>query len=323
MRALAAVMAVSALSACDLPFGLGLPTTVALETGAADTINSADSFEITGSYTESGERWAIDLQVARPNAEHLLLSSPGLQLEAIVLGKDAFFRGQKFLAEHMGSDPLAVLLVQAAGNAWWHGSANLVPQLPDLTDGSAFRSSFLGPAATQRRDGLSIAGAGAVELSGPRAEVFLAADAPYQVLAVRTQKGVVIDGLADADLRFGNYNHDFGIRAPTGLIDFSNLSNLPPLYTVTSVDGSACASPCVVSAALKNLGGLRPARAPSTVTFTVTATTSGQLLGRCQAQVRPDVGFNATTSVGCTVDLGSQSGSAAIVTATADNPGPP
>ena len=323
MRALVAVIALAALSACDLPFGLGLPTTVALESGAADTLSSAGSFEITGSYSESGEPWSIDLQVARPDAEHLVLSSASLKLEAIVLGKDAFFRGQEFLAQHMGSDPVAVVLVQAAGNAWWRGSAGLVPQLPDLTDGSAFRSTFLGPAATQRRDGVSIDGAGAVELSGPRADVFLAARAPYQVLRVRTPKGVLIDGMSDADLRFGNYNHDFGIKAPAGLIDFSNLSNLPPLYTVTSVDGSACATPCVVSAVLKNLGGLRPARAPSTITFAVTATTSGQLLGRCQAQVRPDVGFNATTTVGCTVDLSSQSGNAAIVTATAGNPGPP
>jgi len=127
MRALVAVIALAALSACDLPFGLGLPTTVALESGAADTLSRAGSFEITGSYTESGEPWSIDLQVARPDAEHLVLSSASLKLEAIVLGNDAFFRGQEFLAQHMGSDPVAVVLVQAAGNAWWSGSAGSRP----------------------------------------------------------------------------------------------------------------------------------------------------------------------------------------------------
>ena len=323
MRALAAAMALAALSACDLPFGLGLPTTLALETGAAEALSGADSFEITGSYAESGQRWSIDLQVARPNAEHLVLSGGSLKLEAIVLGKDAFFRGAEFFAQHMGNDPLAAILVKTAGSAWWRGPSGLVPQLPDLTDGSAFRSTFLGPAATQRRDRVSSDGAAAIELSGPRADVFLAASAPYPVLRLQMRKGVVIDGLGEADLKFSNYNHDFRMAAPTEIIDFSNLSSLPPLYTVTSVDGSGCASPCVVSAQLKNLGGLSKARAASRVTFTVTATASGTVLGTCQTQVRPDVGFNATTSAGCSIDLGQQPTSAAIVSATADNPGPP
>jgi len=73
---------------------------------------------------------------------------------------------------------------------------------------------------------------------------------------------------------------------------------------------------------LKNLGGLTRARAPSTITFTVTTTSSGQALGRCQVQVRPDVGFNGSTTAGCTIDLAGQPANAAVVTATADNPGP-
>jgi hypothetical protein len=91
---------------------------------------------------------------------------------------------------------------------------------------------------------------------------------------------------------------------------------------VVSVDTTGCGSPCAVSAVVKNLGGMSGAKAPSTVTFTMTDSASGRALGSCQAQIQPDVGYNATTSVGCTISNSSgQPANAAIVTATADNPG--
>jgi len=88
-----------------------------------------------------------------------------------------------------------------------------------------------------------------------------------------------------------------------------------------SVDASGCASPCVVSALLKNLGGMTGAKAPSTITFTMTASASKAVLGTCQVKVVPDVVFNATTTLRCTINLSGQSGNAALVPATADNPG--
>src|SRR5579859_3109458 len=70
------------LSACDLPFGIGSPTTRALEKGAAASLD-ARTFEITGVYTQTvvappppivsgarvaapavGTRWSIDLQLS-------------------------------------------------------------------------------------------------------------------------------------------------------------------------------------------------------------------------------------------------------------------
>jgi len=152
--------------------------------------------------------------------------------------------------------------------------------------------------------------------------VFITAQAPYRVLRVRLKHGVVVDGIRDADLRFVNYNQDFGISAPADVIDFSNLTTLPPIYTVVSVDTSGCGASCVVSALLKNLGGLLHAQAPSTITFTMADTASRQVLGKCQTQVVPDVGYNATTTVTCTIDnVTAQQSNAATVTATPDNPG--
>jgi hypothetical protein len=319
---LVGAVVVAALSACDLPLALDLPTTRSLQSGAAGTLSAADSLEITGSYSEGTKQWSIDLQLSRPGSEHVTVTSSDVKLEAITLGNDAYFRGQQFLSTHMGDDLASRSLVKAAGNGWWKGSAGHVPRLTDLTDGNAFRSTFLGQAVTQRTDHVSVDGVDAVDLSSARGEVFISAQAPYRVLRVRLKHGVVIDGIRDADLRFINYNSAVQISAPADVIDFSNLTTLPPIYTVVSVDTSGCGSPCVVSAQLKNLGGLLHAQAPSTITFTMTDTASRQVLGSCHSPVVPDVKYNATTTVRCSIDnVTAQQSNAAVVTAVPDNPG--
>lgn len=319
---LAGAAIVLALTACDAPLGLGLPTTRAIENGAAETLSAATSLELGGSYTESGTTWSVDLQLARPATEHVVVSSAGVKLEAIVVGGVAYFRGPEFLAQHLGGDPLSQSLVKAAGNAWWKGAAAYIPVLPELTDGGSLRTAFLGPAVTQRTDHASVDGIVAVDLAGPRAEVFIAAAPPYRLLRVRMRHGAVVDGISDGDLRYANFDKDFRITAPSDVIDFSNLSTLPPVYTVVAVDSSRCGSPCVVSATIKNLGGATGAQAPSTITFTMTGSASGQVLGTCTAQVQPDVGYNSTTTVSCTIaGLGGQVDNAATVTATPTNPG--
>ncbi len=310
------------MAACDPTFGLDLPATRALESGATQSLSTATSFEITGSYTGSATRWTIDMQVTRPSTEHVVVSDGSQTVEAIILGADAYFRGQSFLAKHMGTDPLSTNLVKAAGNSWWKGSAGFVPRLADLTDGATFRATFLGSTVTSRTDHVSVGGIDAVDLAGPRAEVFIASAPPFQLLRVHMRKGVTIDQVGDGDLRYTNYDRDFHIAAPADVIDFSDLSTLPPVYTVVSVDASGCGSPCTVSALLKNLGGMTGAIGPSTVTFTLTNAATQQSIGSCSVPVEQDVGYNATTTVSCTIgSLTGQQQNAAIVTATADNPG--
>jgi len=319
-RALLTIPATLALlvlvSACD-PFGL--PATRALENGAETMLRSANSYEIKGHYTAGGKRWTIDMQIVRPETRHVMVSSGTDNLEAVIIGTDGFFRGREFLARHVGSDPQSQALARAAGNAWWKDTVSLVPTLPNLTDGIAFRANFLGSAATSRIDNQAVGGVDAVELSGARADVYIASAAPYHLLRVHLNAGVVVDNVSDADVTYGNVDHDFAITAPTDVINFSNLSTLPPVYTVVSVDTSACGSPCVVTATLKNLGGMTGARAPSTVKFTMTDPTTKQAIGSCEAVVQPDVGYNSTTTASCTI--AGRPINAAVVTATATNPG--
>jgi hypothetical protein len=285
-----------------------------------DGLRSASSFEISGSYTENGASWTVDLQFVRPGKEHALVTQGTVKLEAILIGGQAYFRGQEFLAQHLGTATAARTLVHAAGNAWWKAPASNVPTLAEFTDGDRFRATFLGSAVSKRADHLSVNGVDTANLSGPRADVYIAEAAPHDLVRLRLPAGVSIDGVTKADLSY-SFGKDFNITAPTDVIDFSNLSTLPPLYTVVSVDTSRCASVCVVSALLKNLGGIRGASKPSTVTFNMTTNASGDVIGSCSVQVVPDVGYNATTTVTCTITLTGQQSNAAVVTASVNNPG--
>lgn len=310
------------LAACDVPFGIGLPTTRALESGAADQLDAAESFRLAGSYTEAGVPWTIDLEMVKPSTEHILLLSGTVNLEAIIIGGAGYFRGQEFLSSHMGSDALARSRVKAAGNAWWKGLAPSVPKLSDFTDGSVLRTTFLGSVVNTRTDHVSVDGVAAVDMSGPRGDVFISAAAPHQLLRVHLKPGVSIDGVDSADLRYSDFDSNFGIVAPSGAIDFADLSTLPPLYTVLTVETAACAATCVVSAVLKNLGGKRGAKAPSTVTFKITDPETKEVLGTCTVEITPDVAYNVTTRRSCTISgVNGNDHNAAVVTATADNPG--
>jgi hypothetical protein len=331
--------AVLGLSACDLPFGIGSPTTRALENGAAASLQG--TFEMTGVYTQTvvappppivsgarvsapavGSRWSIDLQVSnQPPARRMSVSDGTVKLDAIVLPSIAYFSGQAFLLQFLGGDPRSADLARAAGNAWWKGPAGLVPQLVDFTSAVNFRNTFLGSAISSRKDHLSIDGSDAVELSGPRADVYIASASPNRLLRLVIHKRVTIDGIGESDLHYSNYDKEFNLAAPSDVIDFSNLSTLPPIYSVLSVDTSRCGTPCVVSALLKNLGGPTGARAASTVTFTITDPASKAVAGSCTATVSPDVGFNATTTASCTIPLSGPPPNAAVVTATPTNPG--
>ena len=331
--AAAGLAALLVLAACDLPFGLGLPTTRALESGVAGTLDAARSFKITGSYTEpggpasssrtpTGAVLSITLELARPSTKHLLLTGGPADLEAVIVGAEAYFRGRNFLSSHMGSDPLSLFRVKAAGDAWWKGSVAYVPDLPDFTTGSSLVSTFLGSAVTTRTDHVSVGGVAATELSGPRADVFIAEAPPHQLLRLHMSQGAVIDGIVGADLRYTAFDRDFGISAPVGAIDFADLSTLPPIYTVESVDTSGCGLPCVVSATLKNIGGRHVAQAPSTITFTMADPATSNVLGSCTIAVQPDVAYNSVTTASCTIGgVNGADHNAAVVTATADNPG--
>lgn len=317
----AAATLLVAAPGCE-PLGLGLPTTRELENGVVGGVNSASSLEVAGAYVLDGVPWSFDLQLVRPHTEHLLVDQGATHLEAIVIGTNAYFRGRDFLSQHLGSASAARTVVNAAGSAWWVGTASGLPDLSDFADGDWLKQTFLGPAATQRNDHVTVDGLDAAEFSGPRADVYIGEQAPHRLIRLHLAPRTNVDGMTSGDMHFSSYDREFGIAAPSDVIDFSNLSTLPPEYTVVSVDTSHCGVPCVSSAVVKNLGGKSGGSAPSTITFTMTDSASGKLLGSCATQIQPDVDYNGTATVSCTIGgLTGQDFNAAIVAATPDNPG--
>src|SRR5438034_5921846 len=111
-NAISLLLVAAALAACD-PFGL--PSTRALENGATSMLTSATSFEVKGSYRASDVAWTIDLQLTRhadaANDLHMLVSDSQDQVEAIIVGTAAYYRGQQFLARHL-TDPQSQGLVK-------------------------------------------------------------------------------------------------------------------------------------------------------------------------------------------------------------------
>src|SRR5258708_5152038 len=218
-KAALAAAALVALAACDLPFGLGLPTVRELNSGAGDSLDAARSFRISGSYAELSTAWTVDLELVRPKTEHVLLSSKDANLEAIITDHGPYFRGRQFLASNLGSDPYSQSLVQAAGDSWWTGLATLAPQLPDFTNGGGFRATFLGTAVTSRTDHVSVGGAPAVELTGPRADVFLDEAPPPPWLTLNIHPSPSYSHVSNANFTYTAFGCDFGVAPPCHALD--------------------------------------------------------------------------------------------------------
>jgi hypothetical protein len=322
MRGVVVVLAMLSLSACELPWSLGLATTRELERGAVAAVASARSLELAGLYVESGERWTIDLQVSRPNSRHVVVENNGVRLEAIVIDGTAYFRSPELLAQQTAAGRISQGTGSAIGNGWWIGSFSKPPDLVDFTDGPKLRATFVNEGLVARHDHVAVAGIDTAELSGPLADVYIRESAPHQLVRVRMRSSTAVDGVTKADLVFSHYGADFNIAAPANVVDFQDINSLPPSYTVLSVDGSGCGSPCRVQATLKNLGGRSGAKGPSTVAFTMADLASGKVIGNCTGTVAPDVDFNGTTTVSCTIDEAANTQfSGAKVTATPTNPG--
>jgi hypothetical protein len=318
------VVGISALvAACSAPLGIGQTSTADLINTANSELDSAKSFEVSGRFSDAGKKYTMDLQLRRPSSVHLTMTINGVGLEAIEVGPKAYYRGADFLAQAAGpaaGSPTGPRLVKAVGDRWWTASEKPAPDLSGLTDNQKLKANFLNSLLVNRKEHVTVSGLDTVELSGKDGTVNISDTTPHRLVRVQVPSGMTVDGYTDADLRFSNYGKDFSITAPSGVLDFSDPSTLPPLYDVLSVDSSGCrsASSCVVAATVKNRTGLAGAPAQSTVTFNL-SDSGGKSIGTCSAGIAPDVANGATTTVSCKVPLGGFSG-AFTVHATPSNP---
>src|SRR5260221_3657291 len=113
---LTGLAALLVLSACEPPLGLGLATTRELENGALARLASARSVELAGSYLDSGDPWQVVVQVRQEGARHLVASSRGMDLEAILIGKDCYLRSQELLTLQLNGRLRTHSLAKSARN---------------------------------------------------------------------------------------------------------------------------------------------------------------------------------------------------------------
>jgi len=295
------------IAACGLPFGLGKPSTSQLENGAADNMAKAKSFEAQGTFSESGTNYKFDTRYVAPSTEDIQVTQGNISYELLQMDGKVYFKGSDYLASILGSDPNAQQLVKGVGTRWYT-TKNATPiDLSAITDANKVKANFLNTIATKRTDDVIFSGLDTAELTLVDGIVNITEDSPYRLVRLRSIKGQSLNGVTGFDMTFSNYGKDFGIQAPTDVFDFDDPTTWPPLYKVDSVAQKAipgttsCDDPCVLSAVIENVGGLKGASAPSTITFTLSNASDNSSLGTCQVKIQPDKPHAQQFTVSCSI----------------------
>ncbi len=321
IRFLAMVMAAGlATAGCG---GQSLPSTSELVNGAADSFAKATGFQVTGSATEDGATYALDVQFTPPNTDHVTLIQNGtLNVESVGVNGKYFYRGRAFIALLLGSGAPDQQLARAVGDRWFTSNNATSFDLGAFTDASKIKDNFLSTKSLKRKDNVSSNGVMTAELTADDYILNITEASPYRLVLLQTAQGKTVQKLSDAKLAFSNYNKDFAIQTPTDVVDKDNRSTWPPMYTRVSISNSGCKDPCILSAVFQNDGGTTGAPAPSTIAFTLTNKADGSALGSCNATVSPDVENGKKVTVNCSISsvAWTNFNGTYIYNAVADNP---
>ena len=323
MAAAAAVLA----AACNLPFGIGLPSTTQLINGATDQLAKATSFEIAGSLTSGSDQVKFDAQFTAPSTLHMTRKVNGLDVEVIQIGGASYYRGKDYVTSVVGTNAVGQALTKYIGDTRWITSKAATPiDMSPLTNANQVKANFLSTLDMKRSDHVTVDGVDTAELSDSGSILNISESSPYQLIRLRTPAGKTVDGIKDLDIDFSNYGKAFGTAAPAAVFSLDDAATWPPYYTVSSISLERCSGdPCTVSVTVANQGGTSSGSAPSTVTATLTNDAGGAVLGTCKAPITPDAPHGQSKAVTCTVTGGAwktfvQQGGNFHAAATIDNP---
>lgn len=316
------------IAACGLPFGLGKPSTSQLENGAADNLAKAKSFEAQGTFSESGTDYKFDTKYAAPNTEDVQVIQGNLSYELLQMNGTVYFKGSDYLATVLGSDPNAQQILKGVGTRWFTSKSATPIDLSDITNANKVKANFLNTIATKRADDVITNGQDTAELTLVDGIVDITENTPYRLVRLRSLKGQTLNGVTGFDMTFSNYDKDFGIQAPTDVFDFDDPTTWPPLYKVDSVaqktiaGTTSCDDPCTLTATVENVGGVKGASAPSTVTFTLSSAADKSTLGTCKVTIQPDKPHAQQFTVSCSIQSAAWTNFNGDYNygATADNP---
>jgi hypothetical protein len=303
LRLLAAIGAAGLLAAaCALPFGgPSLATTAELINGAAAGFAQASGFEVAGAFDDTTTSYTMDIQFTAPTTAHVFVNKGNLKIELIQIDAKEYYRGKDYLASQVGSDAAAQRLIRAIGDRWFTSKSATPVDLSGFTDAFKLKAGFLTNFAVARKDNVSSGGLMTAQLTAGGYILNITEASPHHLVQVSTTHGTIVDNkYANAKFAFSNYNKTFGIAPPTSVFDIDDKSTWPPLYSAVSIENSRCSDPCVLSAVLRNTGGLTGAPSPSTVTFSL-LDSSNQVLGSCKVAITPDVPNGQQVTESCSI----------------------
>ena len=315
------------IAACGLPFGLGHPSTSQLENGAADNLAKARSVEAKGAFTQGPITYDLDTKYVAPSTEDVHVTQGTLSYEALQIDGKIYLKGSGYLQSQITDQTEARQLAKVVGDRWYTSKDAQPVDTSAITDASKVKANFLTTIATKRNDDVIVDGQNTAELTLSDFILNITEDSPYRLVRLRSANGKTVQGISKVDMRFTNYNKDFGLVTPTNVFDFDDPTTWPPRYVVDSVSqkvipgSTSCDDPCVLSAEVQNSGGLKGASAPSTVNFVLTASNQSSL-GSCKATIQPDRPHGQKFTVSCSIQTSAWTNYSGDYTygATADNP---
>jgi len=315
------------IGACGLPFGLGRPSTAQLENGAADSLAKATSFEAKGVVTESSTDYTFDTKYVKPSTEDVLVTQGALSYEVMQIGGKVYFKGNAFLSSMLKSAD-AQQILKAVGDRWFTTSTAQPVDTSAITDAGKVKANFLTTIADKRTDDVVVDGQQTAELTLSDIILNITESSPYRLVRLRSVSGQSINGVSNLDMKFTNYNQDFGLVQPTNVFDLDDPTTWPPLYQLDSVTQvvipgtTSCNDPCVLNATVENAGGVNGASASSTVTFVLTSDADNSTLGSCKVTIQPDRPHAQKFTASCSIQSSAWSNFSGNYhyNATVDNP---
>ena len=300
LAALAVGLALAA--ACAVPYVSNLPSTAELINGAATSLETARSVEISGTYAYQGLAYGIDEQLVPPFEGHLVFTQASGVDEAIQEADRVYWRGYDALASALGYDPREKEIRRALGTRWFIATTTRPVDATWIMGVQSFRATFLNTLLVKRRDHVVAGGLDAAELSTSKYVLEITEASPHRLLLIKSRPGNDVNGLSDLVLAFTKYGAAFDIVPPTSFVDLQDRNTWPPLYERVSLDGSRCDNPCVIAAVFQNYGGTVADGLPSTVSFTLsTKTDSSGNLGKCTVTIHPDVADGKRVAERCAI----------------------
>ena len=299
-----ALLAVLLSTACGVT-GIGQASTSDLINDAGTELAHATGLEVSGAFSKDSEDFSVDIQMNPPHSAHITgskntSSQTSVNYEAVQIDSKDYYRSLDLARIAAGGTAEGSLVARMLGGRWFTYKGTPF-DLGVFASAADIKANFLTDLKVSRKDNVDAGGQNTAQLASGDYVLNITEASPHRLVFLQTVAGKTVQGMSQAHMAIKNYEKDFAIQAPTKVIDLDDPTTWPPLYTVVSVENSRCGVPCTLSAALKNLGGVDGASAPSSVTFDVTNSASHKVLGSCTVTIHPDVPHNQTVTERCTI----------------------